>query len=133
MAGDSPMISTPSSGAERAVSCSFKATTSVRVWRRRIAEEMVARSFSVSQGLGIKSIAPARIAFTAFSVSAYAVINNTTACGSFCKIFSSHRKPSCPLLASRLKFMSSKIMSGLKLSIKYSIRAGEVVTFIFST
>ena len=55
----------------------------------------------------------------------------TTACGSMFRICSRHSKPSCPLTASRLKFISSKTTSGWNVRIKCSIRAGCVVTLIF--
>ena len=40
--------------------------------------------------------------------------------------------PSCPLLASRLKFMSSSITSGASVAIKWAMRSGVVLTFTFS-
>ena len=55
----------------------------------------------------------------------------TTACGSMFRICSRHSNPSCPLTASRLKFISSKTTSGWNVRIKCSIRAGCVVTLIF--
>ena len=56
-------------GVSEVASCCFKLLTSLRDCRRRTADVTVANNFSFSQGLGMKSIAPARIALTAFSVS----------------------------------------------------------------
>ena len=72
------------------------------------------------------------MARTALSVSEYAVMRMTTAFGSIAKIRSNHSNPSCPLTASRLKFMSSKTTSGWKVRMKCSMRAGCVVTFILA-
>ena len=72
---------------------------------------MVASSFSFCQGLRIKSVAPAFMDLTAFSASPYAVIKTTTADGSISSIFANQSKPSCPLIASFVKFMSSNTTS----------------------
>ena len=78
-------------------------------------------------------MAPALIALTAFSVSTYAVINSTTLLGLCARIFSSHSYPSSPLMASRWKFISSMMTSGMNESIIPMIRSGVLITLIPST
>ena len=51
---------------------------------------MMLSNFELSQGLGIKSVAPAFIARTTFSVSTYAVSSNTTTLGFLSKIKRNH-------------------------------------------
>ena len=60
-------------------------------------------------------------------------MNTTTASGSRLRISSRQSKPSCPLLMSRWKFMSSRMTSGWNDSMKGRILSGLVATFTFST
>ena len=81
IAADSPIIdsSTLLPAPLSTSTCSFSRLTSQRERRNLIPDESVASSFSFSHGFGMKSVAPALMARTALSVSAYAVIKITTA------------------------------------------------------
>ena len=71
MASDCPIISGNSSSCPLNASIrSFSCFTSQRERRSFTAEDRVASNFSFSHGFGIKSVAPALMARTAFSVSA---------------------------------------------------------------
>ena len=65
-----PYTKPVSSGLPNASTRCFNVLISVRLSRSFKAAERVASSFSFSQGFGIKSVAPAFMARTAFSVSA---------------------------------------------------------------
>ena len=123
-AGDSPMKSEIGDSFPIADTCSRNLLISLFDLLSFIADDSVASSFSFSQGFEMKSVAPAFIALTAFSVSAYAVMNTTTALGSILNICSRYSNPSLPLIASRQKFISRSITSGLKVSMKCFILDG---------
>ena len=70
MGAERPIRQGASSPAEFSVSTrSCRCFTSRRERRSLMADDSVANSFSLSQGLGMKSVAPALMARTAFSVS----------------------------------------------------------------
>ena len=114
-------------------SCSSSFVAGIILLRlRSTAECIVSIIFLFSQGLGTKSTAPAFIARTVFSVLTYAVMNMTTLAGSCSSMRASHSYPSSPLILSLLKFMSSRITSGWKLSMNSIIRPGSVMTLMAS-
>ena len=132
IAGDSPISIGPSTlpYPPSATIFSLRLETSKRDILSSIPDFRVASNLSLSHGLGMKSVAPALIALMAFSVSEYAVMKMTTASLSISRICSRYLKPSWPLTASRVKFMSSNITSGSNTFMKCPMRCGSVATLI---
>ena len=91
----------------------------------------VSISLSLFHGFTTKSNAPCFIAFTARSISAYAVKSTTLNCGNFALDSFSQKIPSLPVLIPALKFMSSNSTSGCSAAIVASSVVGDesVTTF----
>ena len=91
----------------------------------------VSISLSLFHGFTTKSYAPCFIAFTARSISAYAVKRTTFSAGYFAFASLSQKIPSLPVFIPALKFISSNNTSGCSAAIVESNVVGEesVATF----